>query len=33
MADVIVNEIYDVEDVSKYVGVWRLVFCGCEANE
>ena len=29
----IVNEIYDVEAVNKYVGVWRLVFCGCEANK
>jgi hypothetical protein len=30
---VIVNKIYVVEVVSKYVGALRLVFCGGEANE
>ena len=33
VADVIVNEIYVDEVVSKYVGVLWLVFCGGEGNE
>ena len=33
MADVLVNKIYVVEVVNKYVGVLRLVSCGGEGNK
>ena len=31
--DVILNEIYVVEDVNKYIDGLRLVFYGVEGNE
>jgi hypothetical protein len=33
MRDVIVNEIYVVKVVNKYVCVLQLVFCSSEGNE